>query len=198
MMTEIIKAGPKAVSTAAEVLARGGVIIYPTETLYGIGVDATNSEAMSKLIEMKKRKGEKTEQILVAYSDIAMAKKYLTITKEADILAKRFMPGPLSLVLRDKQGNRARLRIPERKITLGIIKKFGGPITSTSANISGEENIYKISDIIKKFGGKVDLIIDDGNIPRRKASTVFDMETMKILREGPISKKQIEDALKLV
>jgi len=197
-MTEIIKAGPKAVSTAAEVLARGGVIIYPTETLYGIGVDATNSEAMSKLIEMKKRKGEKTEQILVAYSDIAMAKKYLTITKEADILAKRFMPGPLSLVLRDKQGNRARLRIPERKITLGIIKKFGGPITSTSANISGEENIYKISDIIKKFGGKVDLIIDDGNIPRRKASTVFDMETMKILREGPISKKQIEDALKLV
>ncbi|HLD39323.1 MAG TPA: Sua5/YciO/YrdC/YwlC family protein, partial [archaeon] len=87
-------------------------------------------------------------------------------------------------------------RIPDNKFVLSLIRKLGKPITSTSANISGSENLYKIKDIIKLFDKKVDMIIDAGNIPKRKASTLFDTIEGKIIREGPISEKKIHDVLK--
>lgn len=196
MKTETLKVtDKKAVQRATEVLAAGDLIIYPTETLYGIGADATSDKAVKKVITVKKRSPSK--HIIVAVSDLKMARRYAIITKKVEILAKTFMPGPLTLILESKiNKRRIRFRIPDNKFVLSVIKKFGKPITTTSANISGQQNIYKIKDIIKTFDGKVALIIDAGNIPKRKPSTVFDTIEMKVVREGPISEKQILAALK--
>lgn len=197
MKTEIIKAmHRKAVTKAAEVLGKGGIIIYPTETLYGIGADATDDKAVKEVIAIKKR--SKTKHMLIAFSDLKMAKKYLVITKKAELLAEAFMPGPLGLIVetKSKPVRRVGFRIPDNKFVLSLIRKLGKPITSTSANISGKEDLYKIKDIIKTFNGKVGMIIDAGNLPKRKASTVFDTATMKIVRKGPVSEKQIRAALK--
>src|SRR3989338_8599741 len=201
MKTEIIKVtDKKAVSRAVEALAAGGLIIYPTETVYGIGADATSDKAVKKVIAVKKRSPAK--HIIVAVSDIKMARKYAVITKKVELLAKAFMPGPLTLILESKEPARnavrrkIRFRIPDNKFVLSVIRKFGKPITTTSANISGKQNIYKIKDIIKTFDGRVDLIIDAGDIPKRKPSTVFDTIDMKVVRPGPISEKQILAALK--
>ena len=197
MKTEIIKINSsKAIPKALEILKNGGMVIYPTETLYGIGVDATNDKAVLKLIKIKKRVGEK--KFLTAFSDIKMARKFLVITKKAGMLAKEFMPGPLSLIVytKGKPERKVGFRIPDNKFVLSVIRKLGKPITSTSANISGKENLYKIKDIMKTFDGKADLIIDGGNIPKRKPSTVYDVTEGKILRKGPISEKQIQATLK--
>ena len=200
MKTEVLKAGKKAASRSAEVLAGGGMIIYPTETVYGIGADATSDKAVKKVIAVKKRSPSK--HIIIAVSDLRMARKYAIITKKVELLAKAFMPGPLTLILESKEPTRnaarrrIRFRMPDNKFVLSLIRKFGKPITTTSANISGGENLYKIKDIIKTFDGKVDLIIDAGNIPKRKPSTVFDTIEMKVVREGSISEKQILAALK--
>ncbi len=197
MKTEIVKINnSKAVAKSVDVLSKGGLIIYPTETVYGIGTDATNDKAVKKVLEIKKR--IKGKHMLTAFSDIRMARKYLVVTKRAGMLAKEFMPGPLSLIVetKSKPTRKFGFRIPDNKFVLSLIRKLGAPITSTSANISGSDNLYKIKDIIKTFDGKVDLIIDAGNIPKRKPSTVFDIIEMKVMRKGPISEKQILAALK--
>ena len=197
MKTKITKiTDKKIVGKAVSVLEKGGLIVYPTETLYGLGADATNDKAVRKLLTIKKRNPSK--KMSIAFRDIRMAKKYLIVTAKAANLAKAFMPGPLSLELETKSTPRrkAGLRIPDNKTILKIIRKLDRPITSTSANISGKENSYKIREIIRLFDGKVDMIIDAGNMPKRKASTVYDPSDGRIIREGPISRKQIDAALK--
>ncbi len=197
MKTEIIKINSsKAIAKSVDILNRGGLVICPTETLYGIGVDATNDRAVKKVLKIKKR--SKSRHMLIAFSDLRMAKKYLVITRKAGTFAKTFMPGPLSLIVETKSKPKRKVgfRIPDNKFVLNVIRKLGKPITSTSANISDKKNLYKIKGIIKTFNGKVDLIIDAGDIPKRKASTVYDVLEGKILRKGPISEKQILAALK--
>ncbi|MEK6887728.1 MAG: L-threonylcarbamoyladenylate synthase [Candidatus Aenigmatarchaeota archaeon] len=195
--TDVVKLNDKkTLSRAVNILSDGGIIIYPTETIYGIGADATNDMVVKKVMQIKKR--TKSKHILIAFSDLKMAKKYLVITKNAEKLAEAFMPGPLSLIVETKSRptRRVGFRIPDNKFVLSLIRKLGKPITSTSANISGTDNLYKIKDIIKIFDGKVAMIIDAGSIPKRKASTLYDTIEGKIVREGPISEKKIRDVLK--
>ncbi len=195
-MTEIIKtSSKKAVERAIYFLANGGVIVYPTETSYGLGADATKDAAVKKIIKIKRR--IKSKKISIAFSDLRMAKKYLIITKNAEKLAKEFMPGPLTLAVesKTKPGKKIGFRIPDNTFVLSLIRKFGKPMTATSANISGKYDLYKIKDVVKIFDGKVDLIIDGGDLPKRKPSTVFDVIGKRILRKGPVSEKQIKEVL---
>jgi L-threonylcarbamoyladenylate synthase len=177
------------INTAVSVLKKKGIVIYPTETLYGIGCDATNKKHIKKIFKIKQCKPSK--KFISAVSDISMAKRYFKVGNDAEKLIKKFMPGPLTII--DENGNS--FRMPKDMIALKIIKKFGKPITSTSANISEHEPIYKIHDIVKTFTGKVDLIIDAGDIPKRAASTVFDTKTQEIIRQGPITKEEIMKVL---
>ena len=195
MKTKIIKATSKdAVPDAIKVLSSSGIIIYPTETCYGLGADATNDRAVKNIIDVKKRVKEK--KISIAFSDIRMAKQYMVVTKKAEKLAKAFMPGPLTLIVENKSSKRkVGFRIPDNKFVLRLIRKFGKPITATSANISGKSELYKIKDIIKTFDGKVDLILDGGNLAKARPSTVYDVLDRKILRKGPISEKKIKYVL---
>jgi L-threonylcarbamoyladenylate synthase len=194
MKTEIIKTTNKnAIPRALKVLSSGGVVIYPTETCYGIGADATNDSAVEKVIRIKKRSREK--KISIAVSDIRMAKQYLVVTKNAEKLAKAFMPGPLTLIVESKGKKKVGFRIPDNNLVRRLVKKFGKPITTTSANISNEPPFYRIKDMIKAFNGKADLILDGGNLKKTRPSTVYDISENKILRKGPVSEKQIRAVL---
>lgn len=140
---KIINNDKNAVKSAVEVLASGGLVIYPTETIYGIGADALNPGAIVKLAKYKQRPLGKPYSIAV--SDIKMAEKYVTLNESARNIYKEFLPGPVTVVSTGKhvvaQGVESEtgtlgIRIPDYKLVIDIVKSFGKPITSTSANAS--------------------------------------------------------------
>lgn len=192
----ILKATDEALKEAVKVLKRGGVIIYPTDTLYGLGADATSSKAKKKIYKIKGRNFHKPLSICVA--DLNQAKKFVKFDSLSLQITKKFLPGPLTLVLPQKkeikyvsQKGKIAVRIPDNTFTLKLLKRFGKPITATSANLSGEKDPAKLSDINNKVKSQCDLIIDGGNFKFKKPSTVFDVESKKILREGAVSKRKL-------
>ncbi|MBI5060749.1 MAG: threonylcarbamoyl-AMP synthase [Candidatus Aenigmarchaeota archaeon] len=200
-MTEIISVHDKsALKKALAALRKDGIIVYPTETSYGLGCDATNPATVKKLLKIKKEPRGRPCSVII--SSIGMAKEYAKFGKTALVLIKKFMPGPLTLVCEktNKTPNvlskkTIAFRISGNKFANSLAERFGKPITSTSANIHGYGSIYDIGKIKKVFLGKVDLIIDAGSLPRRRPSTIFDLEAKKILRKGPISFCQIQSEL---
>ncbi len=190
---------------AIRVLNTGGVIIYPTETIYGLGADVTNKNAVNKIFEIKRR--DKFKPLLIAVSSIEMAKKYVWWNKYADVLAKKYLPGPLSLVLSVKDesideniyqgGIKVGIRIPKNEFALKIISRFNKPITSTSANVSGEKPPIKVEDISEEIKDKVDLIIDKGECEIKKPSTIVDVSSYppRLIREGVINFEEIKEII---
>lgn len=177
------------IKKAVSILRKGGVIAYPTETCYGLGADATNPKAIRKVYKLKGRAFNKPISIIV--SDIKMWKKYAYVNKKAEYLIKKYMPGALTLVLRKKKTlpdilSRKTIgaRIPDNKTALKLVKELGKPITATSANISGGKNTYTIKSVLKQI--KLDYYINAGKLPRRKPSTIYDVEKNKVIRKGPI------------
>jgi L-threonylcarbamoyladenylate synthase len=176
----------------------GGSIIYPTETAYAIG---TSINQIDKIYELKKR--AKSKEITFIVSSLNIAKKYCFMNNDELLLCKTFMPGPLSLVCRKKElipnnyNTEFVFRISSNKIANKLTKIINAPITSTSANISGEKTAYSIEEINKKLKEKVDLIIDTGPLEKKPTSTIVRIYKgkLEILREGPISKKEIEKTL---
>ncbi len=193
------------IKTAVKVLNEGGLVVYPTETCYGIAVDATNSKALSKLLSYKTFRGSKP--ISIAVSDKGMASKYVILNEMAENIYKNYLPGPITVVSISKgnlkppvvsrQGSTG-IRIPDYKFTLRLIEEFGRPITATSANVSYKSHPYSIDQLIKDLPKKsenlIDMYIDDGKLPRNVPSTILDttMNTLTVLREG---KHMFEDAI---
>lgn len=200
MKTTIIKSkGKNAIPAAVNVLEKGGAIIYPSESSYGMGADATNGKAVKRIVEIK---GRENKPISIIVSSLAMAKEYAEIDQLTRRLIKRFMPGRLTLVAKKKSlpdilsKETIGIRIPPHKFSLLLLRSFGKPITATSANLSGKPQLYKIKDVIKTFSGSINLIIDAGNLPKRKPSTVFDVINKRVVRKGPIKEKEILKCLK--
>lgn len=196
---EIIKCDENSVKKAVEVLKNGGLVIYPTETLYGIGADATNPIAVKKLTEYKNRPFGKPYSIAV--TDKNMASVYAELNKTAINLYEKFLPGPLTIISKGKhkvakgvesENGTLGVRIPDYKLVTDIVKNFGGPITSTSANASYKKRPYKIEDILENISDKqkelIDLIIDVGELPNNDPSTVVDttLDDPVTLRQGEI------------
>jgi tRNA threonylcarbamoyl adenosine modification protein (Sua5/YciO/YrdC/YwlC family) len=190
-----------AVKKCMEVLEQGGTVIYPSETCYGVMADATNEKAVRKVYRIKER--DKNKPLLMLVSDLEMAKKYAVLNPVAERLIERFMPGPLTIIT-DKTKNvldvvnkkEVSFRIPGDRFSQELVKKFGRPVVSTSANKSGRPPIYEIEKIKRLFSEEVDLIVDGGNLPRRPPTTVFDTRSLKILRHGKITARQIKKAIK--
>ena len=197
---QIIKADdPRVLEIAVSVLNSGGLIIYPTETLYGAGVDATNIQAVNKLTTYKERPLGKPYSIAV--SNLKTAEKYGEINESSKNIFKEFLPGPLTVVIKGKhnlakgvesEDGKVGIRIPDYKLTQDLLKKFDKPITATSANASYKKRPYKISDILNNLSQRqkmlIDLIIDAGNLPIRDPSTVIDttFDEPATLRQGQI------------
>ena len=193
---------PDAVSKTIETLKDGGVIIYPTETLYGLGALITSSEAIHRIFQIKGRSENMSLPILV--KDFEMLEEYATVPVKYLEMLQKNMPGPFMAILnlkteinelitsgKDKIG----IRISSNIFVTLLMEKLDVPLISTSANISGSDNVYDIDALISLFGNKVDLIIDSGSISPSKGSTIVDftVQPPQILREGDLSKDKIKE-----
>lgn len=180
-----------------EVLASGGLIIFPTETTYGAGVDATNQEAVDKLLAYKTRREGKPLSIAVA--DQSQAEQYVHLNDSAKKNYARFLPGPMTVISQGKHNlangvesefGTLGVRIPDYKLILDLLTKYAKPITATSANASGKKRPYKIEDLLNNLSDKqkslIDLIIDAGELPHNPPSTIIDttLSTPVTVRTG--------------
>jgi len=195
----------ESIQKAVSILKDGGLLIFPCETCYGLGCDATNPKALAKLLDYKKFRGSKP--ISIAVSGRKMAEKYVEINEMADNLYNNYLPGPITVISMSKgelvppvvsiQGA-VGVRYPDYDYLLEVIKAFGKPITSTSANVSYKSAPYNIDQLMKDLPKKsldlVDLILDAGTLPQNPPSTVLDttMNQLSVLRQG---KLEFENAL---
>ena len=191
-------------SKAFSALSNGELIVYPTDTLYGLGADIFNIKAVKKVFEVKKRSFD--QPVSVAASCIEDLEKIVILDEKINKIIDMFLPGELTLVLKKKKTvpdivtsglDNVAIRIPDNKIALELLSDFG-PLTCTSANIHGQKTPSVISDIRMQFKPEnISVFIDEGKL-EGKPSTIVDLtfESPKILRAGNISEKQILDAIK--
>lgn len=189
---------------AVNALNNDKIVVFPTETVYGIGGNALKVEVINKLFQAKKRNYGKPISLLVGSID--KIKNIAYVDKNEEKIIKAFMPGELTLVLKKKAcindlvtagKNTVGVRIPNHNIALCILNKVDFPLATSSANISGENNIADFDEIINDLKDYVDIFIKGNISDDLKASTVVELnnDIVNILREGKISKIDIEKTL---
>jgi L-threonylcarbamoyladenylate synthase len=201
---KIVKADEEGLRIAAATMRNGGVVIYPTETVYGIGCIPSDPDATMRVCEIK---GRAENPLPLVCSDIEMARKVVQFNATAEKLAEAFWPGPLMFILPSKvvypmwvtHGKKTLgLRVPGAEVPRKLAQLAGGVMVSTSANISGELPAITAKEANSQTGFKVDVVVDGGPSPVGTPSTILDLSSkeMWILRSGPITGSQIMEALK--
>ena len=208
-MPQILKVDPNTeavFANARTVLLAGGVIAFPTDTFYGLGVDPFNREAVNRVFELKGR--EKNKPLILLISSRAQLETMVKeITPAHSALIHKFWPGPLTLLFKPGSvisenvsagSNRIGIRQPGNTMTRNLISALGQPITAPSANLAGESPPITAKQVQQSFGNRVDLIIDGGTCQGGKPSTVVDaVETpVRLVRHGAIAFSEIEMALR--
>lgn len=210
MKTKIYKIEPnvsngKVLEETSKIIRSGGIVAFPTETVYGLGADATDPTAAKRIYSAKGRPSD--NPLIVHVSDMDMLKQVTTgDLTVANILAEKFWPGPLTLILNKSEVipfettgglSTVAVRMPERRFARLLIQKAGIPIAAPSANISGRPSPTKASHVIEDFNGRIDAIVDDGPSSIGIESTILDLtgESPAILRQGFIERVDIEKAL---
>ena len=182
----------KALAEAKLILKSGGTLIYPTDTLYGLGCNAVDKRAVERIYTIKNREGRKPLSILV--SDYAMLLEYCTVSSAQERILHSLLPGPYTFILPLRKplpaatGATVGIRVPEHYFMRQISKELKMPIVSTSANLSGEKDAATLSDVSRPVSSRADLLIDGGICLYGKGSTVIDLVNMKILRKGAVRK----------
>lgn len=190
------------IDKARQVLDSGGTVAFPTDTVYGVGVRAFDLAGIERLYAIKER--ERTKAIAVLIAETSQLEQIAQAGKSAIKLAKHFWPGPLTLVLNRQptvpelltQGPTVGVRVPDHKVAQKLLAA-AGPMAVTSANLSGGKNTLNADEVIEQLDGRIDLLIDGGQSPGDKPSTVVDLTAAqpKILRAGPVSEAEILAAL---
>ena len=189
---------------AVRVLQDGGLVCYPTDTVYGIGAAAGDDAAVRRLYAAKGRPLDKPLPLLLA--DVSDAARVAEVTPLAKALAGRFWPGALTIVMRKAGsyrslalagGDSVALRVPDHELVRGIVRALGEPITGTSANRTGTRAPISAAEVAFQMGEMVELIIDGGQSRTKLESTVIDITRDKpeIVREGAVSWGEVEEAL---
>lgn len=198
-MPRIVSASIDDIDEAAKFVLEGGLIAYPTDTVYGLGCNPFDSDAVDRLVKAKERvKGS----LPILVSSLQDAERLGEISGLAMRLANRFWPGPLTLVVRPRLNFPSRvtgdavlvgLRIPNHRIATRLIKACGGALIGTSANISGRPSLRTAEEVVSELGDRVDLVVDGGPAPLGRESTVVRVlgEEATVLREGAISRDDI-------
>ncbi|MBI5135372.1 threonylcarbamoyl-AMP synthase [Candidatus Uhrbacteria bacterium] len=193
---EILRVAPgrltqRQLRAVTQILHNGGSIVYPTDTTYGIGCDATNPDAVKNVFAIKHRPADKQMSVMV--SGISMARRCCQWNARAQSLASQWWPGALTIVLKQKIGRgTVGVRMPNHDLALQIAKAYHKPIITTSANISGESPCYSIPSFLSQVKRQrstalPDLLINAGSLPRRQPSTVVDVRKHpKIIRNGSV------------
>ncbi|MBI4811023.1 MAG: threonylcarbamoyl-AMP synthase [Ignavibacteriales bacterium] len=209
-MGTVVKINPsriqsRLINDVASVIERGGVILYPTDTIYGLGCDAFKKKAVERIFQIKKRSPQNPALVL-AGSNSMVEELVADISDSAANLMKHFWPGPLTIVFRACKGihpllvsrtGKIGIRIPDNNFCLKLLTRCQTPIVSTSANISGEVIMSTFNSLRDVFLEKVDMLVDGGDLKSTLPSTVVDVseEKLIILREGIISLKEIQRLL---
>jgi L-threonylcarbamoyladenylate synthase len=205
LKTQILPAGEAAVAAAARTLAEGGLVAFPTETVYGLGADATNPAAVARIYQAK---GRPAFNPLIAHvGDIAAARKIARFDAPATALAEAFWPGPLTLVL-PKTPNCAvadlatagldtvAIRIPAHPVARDILRAFGDPVVAPSANLSGHVSPTTAAHVQSDLAGRIELIVDGGPVAVGVESTVVGcFDAPMLLRPGGVPRAEIERVL---
>lgn len=207
MKTEIIEIDPThpdkaALAQAGEVLRRGGLVAFPTETVYGLGANALDPAAVAGIFAAKGR--PPNNPLIVHVADVERAKQLAASWPDAaDQLSRRFWPGPLSLVVAKRPevpeivtagGETVALRVPAHAVARGLIEAAGVPIAAPSANRSTEISPTRAEHVLRSLDGRIDLLIDGGPTPGGLESTVVDLTAspVRLLRPGLVSPREIE------
>lgn len=201
------KINEKEIEEVVQILKSDGIIIFPTETVYGIGGNALSNKVVDKVYEAKKRPRDKAVNIMVANAD--QIEKYAIITSDLEQkIINKFMPGPITIILKKRpdfgdyftaDNDTIGVRIPNQKIINEILNRVDFPLIAPSANISGKDSGIEASVIADDFKDTVDAIIDGGRAELSTSSTIVKVvnDEIIILREGTISKKEILENLSL-
>jgi L-threonylcarbamoyladenylate synthase len=204
MKTEMIKAAyPGAINHAMDVLHHGGLVAFPTDTVYGLAALPFKAEYVEGLFSAKGRNNSRAIAILIG--ELRDLQRVVDHFDEVPTrLAERFWPGPLTLVVPKltglpeslSQDGTIGVRMPNHPFALSLLRQIG-PLAVTSANLSGQENATTAEEVYRQLNGRVHLILDGGRTMGGVPSTVVNCLTasMTILREGPISRKELEQAL---
>lgn len=172
------------INQAVQILQRGGIIIFPTDTVWGVGVAADNPAAIKNFYRIKRREKNKPTAILVA--DLGQAEQWGQFSKKTRQLAGKYWPGALTLVVEGKQGGTVGLRVPNYPVTQDLCRRVGG-ILAGSANFAGEPAPQRREEISRELGNQVDLVMG-GESLGQEASTVIDttVKPWRIVRQGPV------------
>jgi len=205
LTTRVLKADRDAIAAAARVLGDGGLVAFPTETVYGLGADATNGEAVARLYAAKGR--PRFNPLIAHVSDLQAALRLARFSKEATLLAGIFWPGPLTLVLPKADGcpiaelatvglDSIGVRVPDHLVAHDLFAAFGKPIVAPSANQSGHVSPTTAQHVLADLGGRIDLIIDGGATSVGVESTIVScLDAPTLLRPGGVPRDPIERAL---
>ncbi len=186
----------KIITDSLRIIERGGIVAYPTESFYALGVLATDEKALESLFLLKKRPAEKPLPLIVGDLETLLSVVKWVPDRAAELM-ERYWPGPLTIIFEAADNisdlltagtGRVAVRMPGESAALSLAREAGFPITATSANISSEPPADNIDAVLSYFGDSIDLIIDGGRTPGGKPSTIVDAaaDTLKILREGRI------------
>jgi L-threonylcarbamoyladenylate synthase len=201
MAVSLIKPEDKPLVLAAEVIQAGGVIVYPTETLYGIGSNAWDGSAIAKIRALKYRTEQKPILVIARSQD-----QVQLLAEEISSLAQRFIdafwPGPLTLVFKaskqvpdlvSRGTGTIGVRIPSSPVCLRLLELVGSPLTSSSANLSGQPPLMTVAEIRQAIPKGIDLFLDGGQLPPSQPSTVLDVtgDVARILRKGAVSEERL-------
>lgn len=191
-----VKNQAKVIKEAITILKKGGLVIFPTDTVYGLLSDATNEEAVKKLIKFKNRPAGKAISV---FSNFQLINQLVKISNQQLAILKQFLPGPFTIILPSKHNVNKLLesetgtlgiRIPMYRYIEVLTNTFKKPITATSANLAGRSPHYSVESLLSELTGKqkelIDLVVDAGTLPRNKPSTVVDLsiDNVRILRQG--------------
>jgi len=193
-----LKADLEGLARAARVVAGGGLICFPTDTLYGLGCDPHNPSAVRRTMQTK---GPRTKPMPILLRDLATAEKFARVSNRARRLAQTFWPGPLTMILEARElvpailapDGKVGVRSPNHALCLNLLDLCSGALVGTSANLTGKPPATTAQEVFQQIGDQVDIILDGGRAPLAVASTVIDLTQPKltILREGPLGREEL-------
>jgi len=197
MQTKVIKINPNfpdkaLIKDAAMVLRKGGLVAFPTETVYGIAANSLDKKAIDRLCKIKKRPKNKPFSIHIAKLE-ELKKLGIILPGQAKRIIYKFWPGPLTIVAFNKKKEKIGIRMPRNRIALALIHESGVPVVAPSANMSGKKPPTSAEEVLSGMKTLIDIILDGGVTELGKESTVLDVTTkpFKVLREGAISKEDL-------
>ena len=203
--TRLLQAGPDGLGQAADLLRQGRLVAFPTETVYGLGADATNDRAVAAVFDAKGR--PRFNPLIVHLPDVAAARRLAVFTDDAERLADAFWPGPLTLVLRLREGTglsplvtadlpTVALRVPAHPVAHALLAAFGGPVAAPSANPSGKVSPTRPEHVLEGLSGRIAAVVDGGACAVGVESTIVGLDgEAALLRPGGIPAEAIEACL---